>query len=132
MYENFFLFFCMFGFSSHKLVVKPQKNLKAPSKGSAVENLKSAPFAYTFHSVVVIIKYSKFSITCRHFKWSQQLHQALRCLCRFHCHFLLLFSRLILKPLHLFCFPFFCTSTWKIALDNLVLNLCLIIINSSF
>lgn len=43
----------MFGFSSNKLVVKPQKKLKAPSKGSAVEKKKmSAPLAHTFHTVI--------------------------------------------------------------------------------
>ncbi len=42
----------MFGFSSHKLVVKPQKKLKAPSKGSAVEKKMSAPLAHTFHTVI--------------------------------------------------------------------------------
>ncbi len=96
-------FFCMFGFSSHKLVVKPQKKLKAPSKGSAVEKKTSAPLAHTFHTVITcyFMDSSKFSITCCHFK------QSFRGLCRFHCQFvfiLFFISKTYLKPALIFLF----------------------------
>ncbi len=129
------MLFCMFGFSSHKLVVKPQKKLKAPSKGSAVEKKTSAILAHTFHTVITcyFMDSSKFSITCCHFK------QSFRGLCRFHCQFvfiLFFISKTYLKPALIFLFASFkflntffsCTSTWMNALDTLILKLCQIII----
>ncbi len=100
----------MFGFSSHKLVVKPQKKLKAPSKGSAVEKKTSAPLAHTFHTVITcyFLDSSKFSITCCHFK------QSFRGLCRFHCQFvfiLFLISKTYLKPALIFLF---CHASFKV------------------
>lgn len=50
--RKYVFLFVLFGFSSHKLVVKPQKILKAPSKGSAVENIMSAPLALIFPTVI--------------------------------------------------------------------------------
>lgn len=85
--------------SSHK------KNLKAPSKGSAVEKKTSAPLAHTFHTVITSYfdhkLWSKFSITCCHFK------QSFRGLCRFHCQFLFIWffiSKTYLKPAFTFLF----------------------------
>lgn len=82
----------------------------------------SAPSPHPFHSVKN--SFSEFSITCRHFK---QLHIDFRGICRFHCLFISRTSSTLLHLFHFLCQDFetlpFCTSTWKIALDNLVLGL---------
>lgn len=94
------------------------KKLKAPSKGfccweynvSAISTHLSRSYQVLFWSQNM--NFSKFSITCRHFKPSQQLHRALRGLCWFHCLFVVVIFKTYFKPLHLFFL--FCHASFKI------------------